>query len=82
MNRSPSDAALDAQFDASVKAIGDGIDRLMSANVKAIEALEACRDYFDDRADAELDSSGYTGNDEMRLLVEVDEALAKLRRAA
>lgn len=42
-------------------------------------ALEACKDYFAERADAEIDASGcYTGNEEMRLLVEVEDALTRV----
>ena len=42
------------------------------------EALEDCRDYFEERADAELDETGYTGNEEMRLLVAVNRVLGKV----
>ncbi|MCZ7488218.1 hypothetical protein [Rhizobium rhizogenes] len=41
-----------------------------------IEALEACEEYFDNRADADLDQDGYIPNDEMLLLMKVREALA------
>lgn len=44
------------------------------------EALRQCRGYFDDRADAEYftDSPTPLPNEEMRLLVEIDDALATL----
>jgi len=41
------------------------------------ELLEACEAYFADRADADIDASGPTGNEEMGLLVQVREALGK-----
>jgi hypothetical protein len=46
-----------------------------------IEALEECHEYFDGRADAEYttDSASPTGNEEMRLLVQVNDALALAR---
>lgn len=45
-----------------------------------IEVLDACEDYFDQRADAEYftDSPAPVGNEEMTLLCSVREALAKL----
>jgi hypothetical protein len=42
------------------------------------EVLENCRDYFEQRADTDLDESGYTGNEEMKLLVGVKQALRRL----
>jgi hypothetical protein len=72
---------LDRRFDESCKAIGEGIARLHRANATLIEALEECRDYFDERADADGDVTGFTGNEEMKLLVLVDAALVKGRRA-
>ena len=43
-------------------------------------ALQECEAYFEERADAECftDSAGPVGNDEMRLLVEVQAAIANL----
>ena len=38
-------------------------------------ALRECEDYFEQRADAEIDHTGTTGNEEMRLLVEIRQAL-------
>lgn len=42
------------------------------------EALETCRDYFAERADAEYfpDSPGPVPNDEMRLLTYIERVLA------
>lgn len=40
--------------------------------------LTACEEYFEPRADAEIDVSGTTGNEEMRLLMDVREALKAL----
>jgi hypothetical protein len=47
---------------------------------KVLEALRACEAYFEERADAEYfpDSAGPVGNEEMRLLVEVQAAIANL----
>lgn len=39
-------------------------------------ALAQCEDYFDNRADADGGSMGFTPNAEMSLLVEVRQALA------
>ncbi len=44
-----------------------------------IETLEAIEEYFDQRADADLDASGYTPNDEMRHLIAVRAALSTLK---
>jgi hypothetical protein len=43
-------------------------------------ALQECESYFEERADAEYfpDSAGPVGNEEMRLLVEVQAAIANL----
>ncbi len=44
-------------------------------------ALEACRDYFEQRADAEFftDSQSPVGNEEMHLLAEVEDALRRVK---
>jgi hypothetical protein len=49
----------------------------IAAVPQLVEALAECREYFDGRADAECDPSspGFTGNEEMRLLVLLDAAL-------
>lgn len=47
----------------------------------AILALEECEDYFDQRSDADGDSEGYHPNREMTMLVLVQDALAKIRKA-
>lgn len=44
-----------------------------------IQALEACEAYLAERADADIDATGMTGNEEMHLLVEVETALARIR---
>ena len=53
-------------------------------NPKVIEALEACEEYFDQRADAEYfpDSPGPVGNEEMYLLEQVRSALRSFGGAA
>jgi hypothetical protein len=42
--------------------------------------LELCRDYFEQRADAEYftDSASPCGNEEMQLLVDVEDALRRV----
>ena len=51
--------------------------RLKAIVAKLKAALEACEDYFDNRADADGDSEGFHPNKEMNLLTEVREALGK-----
>lgn len=42
-------------------------------------ALLECLGYFEARADADCDQDGYIPNEEMRILVEIKEALDKIR---
>lgn len=53
------------------------ISDLENINAALVESLEACEDYFDQRADAEYftDSAMPKGNEEMLLLVAVRAAL-------
>lgn len=44
------------------------------------DLLEEVRDYFDQRADAEIDSLGVLPNQEMQILCRIDEVLSNLRR--
>lgn len=44
------------------------------------DALIVAEEYFDNRADADCDQDGYIPNEEMRLLVDVREAIATLNR--
>lgn len=48
-----------------------------------IEVLQECREYFEQRADAEYfsDSPTPSGNEEMRLLVMVEQAVEQMNRA-
>jgi hypothetical protein len=39
-------------------------------------ALGECRDYFDDRADADCDQDGFIPNEEMRMMTAIDEVLS------
>lgn len=48
-----------------------------SAQDDMIEALQAAREYFDNRADADCDQDGYIPNKEMILLSLINEALSK-----
>lgn len=41
------------------------------------QALRSCLEYFDQRADADCDQDGYIPNEEMRLQIEVQQALAE-----
>lgn len=43
-----------------------------------VELLQTCRDYFDNRADAEYIDGRPHGNKEMGLMTDVDEMLVKL----
>lgn len=54
------------------------------ADIAILHALEACRDYFEGRADAEYftDRASPVGNEEMRMLVLIDMALKKERNRA
>lgn len=56
-----------------------GIKAFDAAYQRQRRALEECEAYFDERADAEYfaDSPSPVGNEEMRLLVMVREALGK-----
>jgi hypothetical protein len=51
--------------------------RLVAASPDLLEALEACEEYFDNRADADCDQDGYIPNEEMKLLTLVRAALSK-----
>lgn len=44
------------------------------------DLLEEVRDYFDQRADAEIDSLGVLPNQEMQILCRIDEVLSNLRK--
>lgn len=55
----------------------DANARLIAAAPELVVALQECEEFFDDRADADLDHTGYTPNPEMRLLQTVREALRK-----
>lgn len=48
---------------------------------EAVEAMDVCGDYFDNRADADCDQDGYVPNDEMRVLTIVRITLARCRAA-
>jgi hypothetical protein len=53
------------------------IARLAAAAPDLLEALRQCEEYFDARADADLDQDGYVPNEEMQMLVEIRAAIAK-----
>lgn len=55
------------------------IVKAVNAHDALLEALDACEDYFDSRADAEYftDSAAPVPNEEMKLLTLVREALSK-----
>lgn len=51
--------------------------RLIAAAPDMLAALKECEEYFDNRADADGDSTGFTPNAEMNMLVMVRAAIAK-----
>jgi hypothetical protein len=51
--------------------------RLIVAAPELLEALQECEEYFDNRADADHDETGFVPNEEMKLLTTVRAALAK-----
>jgi hypothetical protein len=53
------------------------IVKAVNSHAALIEALDACEDYFDNRADADCDQNGFIPNEEMKLLQVVREALKK-----
>ncbi|ASS55868.1 hypothetical protein [Rhizobium leguminosarum] len=61
-------------IDAALKEIAQPV-----ADSDTIEALEACEQYFDNRADADCDQDGFIPNEEMIILSKVQSALEPLR---
>jgi hypothetical protein len=55
------------------------LTQLEAENARLRDALEECREYFDDRADASIEpgDSYFHGNAEMTLLVTIDAALGR-----
>jgi hypothetical protein len=51
--------------------------RLIASAPDLVEVLEECAEYFDGRADADHDETGFVPNKEMRLLTLIQEALKK-----
>jgi hypothetical protein len=52
-----------------------GIEKLVAALNEVREALDACWDYFDDRAEGVHDADGFVANEELQLLTIVSRAL-------
>lgn len=50
-------------------------DQLVAALRIAIDALDVCADYLDDRADADCDQDGFVPNKEMQILSKVERAI-------
>lgn len=50
----------------------------MDDNADLIELLIECEEYFDNKADADCDETGFIPNKEMHLLTMVREALRKV----
>jgi hypothetical protein len=48
-----------------------------SPSADLIDVLHECEAYFDNRADADCDQDGFIPNEEMKLMSEVREAIAK-----
>lgn len=51
--------------------------RLIAASPDMLEALREAEEYFDNRADADCDETGFIPNEEMKLLTVVRAAIAK-----
>jgi len=49
----------------------------MAIDADLLELLFECEEYFDNKADADCDETGFVPNKEMRLLTMVREALRK-----
>lgn len=47
------------------------------ASTEVLAVLHECEDYFDNRADADCDQDGLIPNEEMKILSEVRDAIAK-----
>lgn len=56
--------------------------RLIAAAPEMLEALYEAEEYFDNRADADNDETGFVPNTEMKLLVSIRAAIAKATGAA
>jgi hypothetical protein len=70
------------KFNADAAAISRSIDAKheeLAAAYERIKQLEGtlgeCREYFDQRSDADCDQDGYIPNEEMKLLCEIDEVM-------
>jgi hypothetical protein len=55
----------------------EGNARLVASAPELFNVLAQCEDYFDNRADADMDQDGYVPNEEMRMLTAIREVLAK-----
>lgn len=84
MSREPCAETLDTMSDVIMESGQAGkleakiaMERAAKLIRVMIEALDACEDYFDNRADADCDQDGYIPNEEMKLLTLVREALKK-----
>lgn len=58
------------------------VDKLLTVNAALVGALNAAREYFDNRADADCDQDGFIPNAEMRLVSEIDAALSQFKQVA
>lgn len=57
--------------------VDDANARLIAAAPDMLEALYEAEEYFDNRADADHDETGFVPNEEMKLLAVVRAAIAK-----
>lgn len=60
-----------------VRGINCADARLIATSPEMFDVLTQCEDYFDNRADADMDQNGYLPNEEMRMLAAIREVLAK-----
>lgn len=79
MTFTPTDSSVLGRFNVDAFPLVDVRgDELKAAyqRIKELEsALNQCREYFEERADADCDQDGFIPNEEMRMVTEIDEAL-------
>jgi hypothetical protein len=66
-----------AKFIAASRTLGPAMAKAL---IEAEDVLINAEEYFDNIADADIDQDGYVPNKEMRLLIEVREALSTIQK--
>ena len=64
-----------------LKRLSAEADRAMEVRSELLGLIEELREYFDQRADADYqgEEDGFVGNDEMKMLTEIDSVLERHR---